>query len=177
MHRTRQTYYFHSARPSHLLALRLRTNKHFADIFSIKSIDGTVLTDPKSVNTTFVSFYKDLYSSESGFVQSACDDFFDNIQMESLSVSDSENLNAPITHHEIEKAVMGMRKGRSPGPDGIPPEFYLTFWPLLGPLLVEMILFSIKEGSFLRDVNTALLSLLLKKGKDPTECASYTPHS
>lgn len=26
MHRTRQTYYFHSARPSHLLALRLRTN-------------------------------------------------------------------------------------------------------------------------------------------------------
>ncbi|KAI4802030.1 hypothetical protein KUCAC02_019891, partial [Chaenocephalus aceratus] len=90
MHRTRQTYYFHSARPSHLLALRLRTNEHFADIFSVKSIDGTVLTDPKSVNTTFVSFYKDL---------------------------DSENLNAPITHHEIEKAVMDMRKGRSPGPD------------------------------------------------------------
>lgn len=46
MHRTRQTYYFHSSKPSHLLATRLRTNEHFADIFCFKSKDGTVLSDP-----------------------------------------------------------------------------------------------------------------------------------
>ncbi len=70
-----------------------------------------------------------------------------------------------------------MRKGKSPGPDGIPPEFYLTFWPLIGPLLVDMIQYSIKVGSFPRDVNSALISLLLKKGKDPVECSSYRPLS
>lgn len=70
-----------------------------------------------------------------------------------------------------------MHKGKSPGPDGIPPEFYLAFWPLLRPLLSDMIQFSAEVGSFSRDVNSALISLLLKKGKDPTECASYRPLS
>lgn len=40
-----------------------------------------------------------------------------------------------------------------------------------------MITTSIEKGSFSRDVNTALISLLLKKDKDPSECANYRPLS
>lgn len=40
-----------------------------------------------------------------------------------------------------------------------------------------MIIFSIEKGRFSRDVNTALISLLLKKDKDPTQCSSYHPLS
>lgn len=40
-----------------------------------------------------------------------------------------------------------------------------------------MINSSIESGGFSRDVNTALISLLLKKDKNPTECSSYRPLS
>ena len=74
-------------------------------------------------------------------------------------------------------AVQNMQRNKSPGFDGIPPEFYVTFWEQLGPFLLDLINFSIGEGEFSRDVNTVLISLLLKKDKDPTECSSYRPLS
>lgn len=40
-----------------------------------------------------------------------------------------------------------------------------------------MIIFSIEKGRFSRDVNTALISLLLKRDMDPTDCSSYHPLS
>ena len=38
MHKTRQTYFFNSSKSSHLLAMKLRTDEHFADIFCIRGL-------------------------------------------------------------------------------------------------------------------------------------------
>lgn len=177
MHKTRQNYYFNSSKPSHLLAMKLRTDEHFADIFCIKDKEGIIRSDPKEVNASFALFYQELYRSESNFSEHTCNNFLNNIELPHLNNNDAAKLDCPITLQECEAAIRDMRKGKSPGPDGIPPEFYLTFWHLIGPLLFDMIQYSIKEGSFFRDVNSALISLLLKKGKDPTDCSSYRPLS
>lgn len=177
MHKTRQTYYFNSSKPSRLLAMKLRTDEHFADIFCIKDKNNTIQCDPKKVNAVFASFYQELYNSENNFDKDVCNNFLKDVKLSHLSNDDAIKLDQPITLQECETAARDMRKGRSPGPDGIPPEFYLTFWPQIGPLLLDMILYSVREGSFSRDVNSALISLLLKKGKDPADCASYRPLS
>ncbi len=44
-------------------------------------------------------------------------------------------------------------------------------------MLLKMITTSIAKGHFLKQTNTALISLLLKKHKDPTLCTSYWPES
>lgn len=163
MHKTRQTYYFNSSKPSHLLAMKLRTDEHFADIFCIKDKNGIIQCDPKKVNASFASFYQELYNSENNFDKHVCNNFLNNIKLSCLSNDDSAKLDNPVTLQECEGAVRDMRKGKSPGPGGIPPEFYLTFWSLIGPLLVDMIQYSIRVGSFSRDVNSALISLLLKR--------------
>lgn len=90
---------------------------------------------------------------------------------------DARNLSKPISLEELEQAVREMQVGKSPGIDGLPPEFILTFWNLRGQLLLDMIHFSIKKESFSRNVNVALISLLLKKDKDPIECGNYRPLS
>lgn len=57
---------------------------------------------------------------------------------------------------------------------------YLQMWNsgiCQRPLLLDMIMTSIGKGSFSRDVNIALISLLMKKDKDPVDCSSYRPLS
>lgn len=88
--------------------------------------------------------------------------------MESLSTN--EQLNASITTHETEMAAKVMRKGKSLSLNGILPKFYVTFRPLIGPLLVDMTQFSLEIGCFSRDVNTALITLLLINDKDAEKC-------
>ena len=55
-----------------------------------------------------------------------------------------ENLNLPsltlllITLNELKNAIFSMKKGKSPEWDGIPPEFYATFWEELGQYMLDM---------------------------------------
>lgn len=74
---------------------------------------------------------------------------------------------------EIVRLVYAERM--SSGLDGIPPELLLAHWDLIGPLLLNSINYSLKIVSFHRDQKTVLISLLLKKDKDPLECSSYRP--
>ena len=131
----------------------------------------------KQINKTFSDFYSTLYQSERELNKTECENYLKQLDLPCLSVEDSLNLDNPLTLEELEKAASSMQPNKSPGLDGIPPEFYILFWEKLGPLLLDMITASIKTGSFSRDVNTALISLLLKNEKDPTDCASYRPLS
>lgn len=90
---------------------------------------------------------------------------------------DSQSLDEPISLCELESALKCINKGKTPGPDGIPSEFLLHFWDILGQFLLNSINSAIKKGSFLKDNNTALISLIPKKGKDLSECANFRPIS
>jgi hypothetical protein len=44
------------------------------------------------------------------------------------------NLTAPISSLEIKSDLFATKKNKSPGIDGIPYEFYLTFWDVIAPI-------------------------------------------
>ena len=92
-----------------------------------------------------------------------------------MTQGDSAQLAQPITSEELEAAVCDLQRGKAPGWDGIPPEVYLSFWNIPGPLLLSTIHYSFKHGGFSRDANMALIYLLLKEDKEPTECSSDRP--
>jgi hypothetical protein len=48
------------------------------------------------------------------------------------------SLLAPITIQEIQQAVMQGAKNKSPGIDGIPLEFYTTYWAIIKSDLVKI---------------------------------------
>ncbi len=61
IYRTRQRYHFNGSRPSHLLAMKIRSKDHFAGIPCIRSAEGNITTEPKQINRTFSDFYSTLY--------------------------------------------------------------------------------------------------------------------
>lgn len=73
-------------------------------------------------------------------------------------MEDTAALDANSALDELLQALKQMKKDKSPGLDGIPPEFDLRFWQDLGPLLLEMFHTALQK----EDVNTAIITNLVE---------------
>lgn len=101
IHRTRQRYYFHGASPTHLLAMKIRISENFSAIPTIKSMEGSISTDPKQINLTFQTFYRNLYKSKVPPNKNQCDRFLNPLHLPQLSRMDSADLDKTIMLVEV----------------------------------------------------------------------------
>lgn len=63
---------------------------------------------------------------------------------------------------EVEIVVKQMAPLTAPGPDGLPPLFYQTFWPLIGNDVVSAVLSSLNTGQILPAINHTYITLIPK---------------
>ena len=70
-----------------------------------------------------------------------------------------------------------LQKGKSPGLDGLPIEFYSKFSNDLLLLFLAMINACFRRGCLPQSLCLASITLLLKKDKHPLHCAPYRPIS
>ena len=76
-----------------------------------------------------------------------------------------EELERPVTMAEVEGAMKGLPAGKVPGIDGLPKEFYVAFWGILGRDFFEVVN-SVLEGGLLgKTMREGVLTLLHKKGE------------
>ena len=73
-------------------------------------------------------------------------------------------------------AVNNMKDNKSPGSDGIPAEFYKTFWDLIGNFITEVYNEAYEKKALPFSQNRSILSLLYKKG-EKTDIKNYRPIS
>lgn len=177
MHITKHKYYSQGSRPSHLLALTLKRQEKSRTIACIKKDQGETVTTTLDINESFASFFAKLYSSDCQPSENDYTNFFNNLNLPTLSIEDAEHLDLPISLEELQLALKSMKRGRSPGLDGLPVELYSVLWETLGPFWLDSINFAIEQGHFHKDLNTALISVIPKLDKDPSDCASYRPIS
>lgn len=89
----------------------------------------------------------------------------------------ASELEKVFTEEEFHSAVKSMQNGKCPGPDGFPSEFFKRFARELAPLLLSTYKESSTSGSLPPTMRQAVISLILKKEKNPVECGSYRPIS
>lgn len=158
------------------LAQHLRQSSPCHLISQFNSDLGPV-SDPKDLNEQLSKFYSDLYSSESPLDPNRNDSFLDGLTIPSVDQQSTAMLDDAITSDEISLAIIPTQSGKSPGPDGLPTEFFMKYSPKLSPLLAAMPSDSYNSTCLPPTLRKASISLLLKKGKDPLSCLSYRPIS
>lgn len=94
-----------------------------------------------------------------------------------MSGDQKDFLDSPIKAEEIKKAISSMRVGKSPGLDGFPSEYYKKYVDKLAPILKRVYAESFSLGKLPETFNQALISLIVKKDKDPTDPGSFRPIS
>ena len=70
-----------------------------------------------------------------------------------------------MTEEECLKALKSFKANKSPGCDGLPAEFYLTFWNRIGEKLVKTLNYCCKKGSLSISQRRGVITLLEKREK------------
>ena len=131
-------------------------------ISAMRSPDGNILTELNDICTSWVTYYEELFSASPVdlFVQAT---LLGRLN-QSLPTSLSCLCEGLLSCEEAFAALKGMARGKSPGSDGLPVEFYLKFWDILGSDLVDVLNASYQSGLLPFSQREALISLIFKKG-------------
>lgn len=73
-------------------------------------------------------------------------------------------LSRTITEKELSTAILSMAKGKAPGHDDIPIEFFQHYWPTISKDFLRMVFQSMKEGAFHEGMTIGLINLIPKEG-------------
>ena len=153
--------------------LRLEKKSGLENWFSaIQNCQGTVVSRIDEICSVWRSFYSNLFTAGSTDVGVASS-LLGNITSV-LPPHQAAFCDGPLDSTEVLVALKGMSRNKSPGSDGLPAEFYLKFWDVLGSDLTEVLNEAYRSGSLSLSQRSGLISLIYKKG-DRLNCKNWRP--
>jgi hypothetical protein len=132
------------------------------------------VTEQDDISKEQVRFYKELYSKVP--TDKVAQDRLLNLLDRKLTDEQRDSCDGQLTVGECLMAVKSMAYGKTPGSDGLPKEFYLSFWDLLKEDFVEMANYCFSVELMPESMRQALISLLFKK-EDPELLKNWRPIS
>ena len=164
----------HMDAPSQFFFGLERKNGQKKIIHSLRSESGSTVTGTPEIRRYATSFYKELFKEE--YVEDAelAESFHDGLPQ----VNDRDNavLNRELSLNELYTALMSLGNGKAPGIDGLPVDFYKSFWPVIGEDFLEVFRDSLRKGLLPLSCRRAVITLLPKKG-DLQELKNWRPVS
>ncbi|XP_074277206.1 uncharacterized protein LOC141600848 [Silene latifolia] len=142
--------------------VKQRATKH--RIMALQSADGVWLHSPDSVTDEIVNYFTNLLCNNStnvhagprGFIHQ----YLSTLNLPKLGQVECSLLQASLSEHDILIALRGMDESKSPGPDGITPKNFRTFWPQIGHLVTSAILRFLNSGVMLKEWNNTIIVLI-----------------
>ena len=143
-------------------------------IAAVRNDDGQIVASPEGLCSSFSTFYSSLFTAEPTD-PIAQESLLSNVES-SLLPTQSESCEGLLSVEECLEALSGMTKRKALGLDGLPAEFYLKLWHVLGQDLVDVLNFCYVAGSLTLSQHRGIISLSFKKG-DRLDMRNWRPIS
>uniref|UniRef100_A0A2N9G161 Reverse transcriptase domain-containing protein n=1 Tax=Fagus sylvatica TaxID=28930 RepID=A0A2N9G161_FAGSY len=159
----RNTKYFHS-RASH----RRRRNS----LLFLRLENGNIVTNEEQIATQFVNYYQELFTA---VPLEGIDGVLVGIQPR-VTAEMNRSLTCNFTELEVLTALKQMAPLKAPGPDGMPPIFYQSYWHVVGEDVIAAVLSCLNSGKIPASLNHSYVTLI-PKTKSPEKVTEYRPIS
>ena len=159
--------------------LNLEKRNHVKKHVRKLKTSGSTITDPFSILSEQKRFYQELYTSQIKKAENtrATEHFLNNLNIPSLTEQQRLSCEGKITSSECAKALETFQLNKAPGNDGIPVEFYKTFWSLISDPFIRCANECFEKGEMSSSQKQAVISLIEKKGKDRSFLENWRPIS
>ena len=137
----------------------------------------TFFTQPSEIMGQIKSYFNDKYDRKTKTTSNDCEQFLKTVDMPRLTPEETEKIDKPITKKDIYDCLQDMENDKSPGNDGLPKEFYITFFDLIVDNLIQCYNCCFEEGELTASQKQAIITLIQKPGKDATLIKSWRPIS
>ncbi len=154
----------------------LKIRKHQVTMDSVKCEDGRILTDQNEMMAEAQNFYERLFTKEEHVSLEDQNFFLDKIN-KTLTQEQKDNLDRIISMEELRISLFDAKKNKTPGYDGLPYEFYQTFWHILGQDFLQVVNYSLNEAKHLPYSQTVSIITLVYKKNDKRLLKNWRPIS
>lgn len=134
-----------------------------------------IITDNTKIIDAFSDIFQRKYSLNADIIPDST--FIAKHITKRLDATDKNRLDAEISMSELTNALNSMKKGKTPGSNGFPVEFFRCFWLELSPFLYRAVQKSLTEGNELLSHREGIITLIPKKGKSPNTFKGWRPIS
>ena len=121
-------------------------------ISALRDRDDSIISSPRDLCASLSSFYSDIFSASlvDPHIQA---ELLENLSSP-LSGDQSSLCEGHLSMEEVLSSLRGMARPKAPGLDGLPMDFYLKFWSVMGSDLVSVLNSCLNSGclSFLSAV-------------------------
>ena len=175
--RSRQRWHLKGERPT----------RYFCQLEKERGLDKTIAkldhpttgakcTSSRDMGDAASSFYGDLFSPDAPDNLDAINALLNRVPGTTcLDAAQTALCDSAISLDDLKTALDSTASGKTPGIDGLPKEFYSTFWDVVGPMLMDMVNHSLATGTLPASLRQGVVCLVYKKKGSRTNLANYRP--
>jgi hypothetical protein len=148
-------------------------NKHITQL----NIDGNIITEPSLILENEKLFYEALYHEKNNNSMDDINSLLRNLNIPKLNLEKVHECELRIEINECKTILNVLKNGKTPGIDGLPPEFYKFFWNSINEHLINAMNYTFETGEMSSSQRLGIITLIPKKDKDRLFLKNWRPIS